>query len=146
MKTTQLKLVSLETEVSSRLSSNNLLLSFPWPNIIYRTFHQLFTPIIENSSFKKKGKGVNIWELYFLFLSLEHKLIHTSTLGLLTDWLTDWLTHWLICLHNALRNMAKVKKNHTLAKRLQDFRQQVTFPTLLGDYNLRRILLRRTSG
>ena len=110
MKTTQLKLVSLETEVSSRLSSNNLLLSFPWPNIIYRTFHQLFTPIIKNSSFKKKGKGVNIWELYFLFLSLEHKLIHTSTLGLLTDWLTAWLTHWLICLHNALRNMAKVFK------------------------------------
>ena len=43
---------------------------------------------------------------------------------------SDWLTDWLICLHNAPTNLTKVK-NHTLAKLLQVFRQQVTWTMLL---------------
>ena len=46
------------------------------------------------------------------------------------------MNDWLICPHNALRNLGKVEK-HTLAKLLQGFRQQVTWPTLLeGGNNL----------
>ena len=56
-----------------------------------------------------------------------HKIIsiiliqYTSSHVLLTDSLIDRL----ICTHNAPRNLAKAE-NHTQAKVLQNFRQQVT--------------------
>ena len=43
------------------------------------------------------------------FLSFEQKLIHLTSV----HWLTDWLTHSLICLHNALKNLTKVKKSYS---------------------------------
>ena len=66
-----------------------------------------------------------------VFLSFEQKLIYIPSVYSLTDALTDSL----ICPDNALRNLAKVEKKHTLAKLLQGFRQQVTWPTLLGGGN-----------
>ena len=62
-----------------------------------------------------------------VFLSFEQKLIYIPSVYSLTD--------SLICQDNALRNLAKVEKKHTLAKLLQGFRQQVTWPTLLGGGN-----------
>ena len=61
---------------------------------------------------------------------------YTSTLGLQTDWLTDSL----ICSQNALKTW-QMFKNHTLAKLIQGFRQQVTWPTLLGGNNQRILII-----
>ena len=62
---------------------------------------------------------------------------YTSNLGLLTDWLTHWLTHSLNHLSAcALKPWKKNMENHTLANRLQGFRQQVTWPCSLEANNL----------
>ena len=56
-----------------------------------------------------------------------------------TDWLTHSLTHSIICPLNAFKSWQRWK-NHTLAKLLQGFRQQVTWPTHLKGNNLRILL------
>ena len=63
---------------------------------------------------------------FITFLSFEQKPIHLPSMY----WMTHWLT--IICPHNALKNLAKVEKAYT---GLQGFRQQVTWPTLLGSGN-----------
>ena len=60
--------------------------------------------------------------------------VHTSNLVLLTYWLTHWFTHSYVRI--MLLKTWERWRNHTLDKLLQGFRQQVTWPTLLGGKNL----------
>ena len=71
---------------------------------------------------------------------------YTFTLG---HWLTDSQTHRLTdsrdsLTHSSVRIMllktCQRCKNHTLAKLIQGFRQQVTWPTLLGGINIEEYL------
>ena len=75
------------------------------------------------------------WKIFFfssIFLSFKQKLIHLP--------LVYWLTDSLVCPHKMLLKTWPRLKNHTLAKLLQEFRQKVTWPTLLGGNNMRILL------
>ena len=61
---------------------------------------------------------------------------YTSTLGLLTDWLTDSSVRIVL-----LETWQRWKK-HTLAKLLQGFRREVTWPTLHGGNSLDHVYLK----
>ena len=71
--------------------------------------------------------------MFALFVFKLRTEAYTSTLGLLTD--------WLVCPHNALKNLAKVEKLY-YGQFLKGFRQQVTWPTLLGGNDLDHIYLK----
>ena len=76
------------------------------------------------------------YKLYILKLRTE---AYISTLGLPSDSLTNPLTDSTVCI--MLLETWQRWKNHTLAKILQDFRQQVNWPTLLGGNKLRSLYI-----